>query len=130
MEEMEDEKRKALSKMIYLRTETKNKRISNMSLLHPYFHSYNKFSKFMAIGYLIHSINPINFHIQIPSNIKHKEEIVYCLKTVFILQYSSPFHLAVSGLSFYHFPISEQMLVGGLEHGFYLSIYWEFHHLN
>ena len=77
MEEMEDEKRKALSKMIYLRTETKNKRISNMSLLHPYFHSYNKFSKFMAIGYLIHSINPINFHIQIPSNIKHKEETLY-----------------------------------------------------
>ena len=85
MEEMEDEKRKALSKMIYLRTETKNKRISNMSLLHPYFHNYNKFSNFMAIGYLIHSINPINFHIQIPSNIKHKEETVYCLKTVFIL---------------------------------------------
>ena len=91
MEEMEDEKRKALSKMIYLRTETKNKRISNMSLLHPYFHSYNKFSKFMAIGYLIHSINPINFHIQIPSN----RLIFDC------------------GCSF------EPELLGGLEHEFY-----------
>ena len=109
--------------MIDLRKETKNKPSSNMSLLHPYFHSYNKFSKFMAIGYLIHSINPINFHIQIPSNIKHKEETLYCLKTVFILQYSNPFHLAVSGLSFYHFPISEQMPVGGLKHFLFFQSY-------
>ena len=120
---MEDGKRKDLSKMIDLRKETKNKPSSNMSLLHPYFHSYNKFSKFMAIGYLIHSINPINFHIQIPSNIKHKEETLYCLKTVFILQYSNPFHLAVSGLSFYHFPISEQMPVGGLKHFLFFQSY-------